>query len=673
MYFALSSREKNSRLLAQSTALNDSQNLYQAAVDNIIDGLITINEQGIIRNFNHSCEKIFGYKAADVIGHNIKMLIPEKYSSQQDGYLHDCLTSRKKTISGIGREIEGQRKDGSTFPMDLAFSEFYLSNNRYFIGTIRDITERKKNENLLIEAKEKAEESTRLKSEFLASMSHEIRTPMNGIIGTTHLLLATELSEKQRKLAETSKVSAEILLKLINDILDLSKIEAEKLELESTSFDMLLLIENMLDMFSINCHEKHIELLLDYPSTIPRHVVGDPGRVRQILLNLVSNAIKFTQKGHVLIRVDSKESSSDYAMFHFEIVDSGIGIAKEKQTLIFNKFSQADQSTTRQFGGTGLGLSICQHLTAMMGGEIGVDSIETMGSTFWFTLQLQKDVTVKETSLPTETYHLKALIISNNELLGSLLQKQLNPYGILTSFISNDQTKLTNHLNTKTAKENYAWVFIDTELTTPTWLQALLSQNPHLASAKKVAFVHSLTQIKFEDTHQITIDAYLSKPIKPTELDALLTKEHHANQAIAENTEQSPSLNNINLASKHILLVEDNLINQMITTHLLEQYHCSITTAEDGFQASELTQQNHYDLILMDCQMPIMDGFDATRHIRTYEQKNKADTHTPIIALTANAIKGDKEKCLSAGMDDYLSKPIEPQAFEAMLTKWLTP
>ncbi len=539
VYYALRSREKNRQLLKKQTALSNSENRYQAVINNIADSLITIDSKGIIKSFNKACEALFGYQPEEVIGENIRVLMPFPYAAEHDQYLENCHQSGHKKIIGISREVLAKRKDDSMFPIDLTVSEFYLSEERYFIGIIRDITQRKMTEEALVEAKEKAEVSNTLKSEFLASMSHEIRTPMNGIIGTNHLLLSTTLDKEQRKLVDISLTSATTLLDLINDILDFSKIEAHKLDIESIPFDMHILASNIISMLQVSSQKKNIKLELNYSDSIPESVIGDPNRIRQILLNLVNNAIKFTKYGSVSLTIYCKKVN-DYLDFHFSVRDTGIGIAKDKVKSVFNKFEQANQSTTREYGGTGLGLAICQQLTHLMGGEIGVDSELGLGSNFYFSLPLKRN--------------------ENKEL------------------------------------EN------------------------------------------INDIHSI----------------------HHS----AKN--KMP-----NLKGMHILVAEDNEINQVIISTLLEQCQCDITIVNNGKEAVEHVSQRKYDLIFMDCQMPVMDGFMATEAIRAYEIEKQESNKLTIIAFTANAIQGDKDKCIAAGMDDYLSKPVEPEALAQIIKKWL--
>ncbi|MEC4674001.1 MAG: ATP-binding protein, partial [Nitrospirota bacterium] len=377
----------------------------KAIVDSAADGIVTIDEHGLIESFNKMASHQFGYDAEEVIGKNIKKLMPSPYSENHDGYLHRYLeTGEQKIIGTPGREVMGKRKDGSIFPLDLAVSEVRSQEGRIFIGIVRDATKRKEDERQLTdmyecleknnaelrEARDQALEAVRLKSDFLATMSHEIRTPMNGVIGMSSLLIDTDLTPDQRECAETVRSSGETLLNIINDILDFSKIEAGKLDLEIIDFDLRVTMEEVLDLLNEKALGKGIELVGLVFAKVPTALKGDPGRIRQILMNLVGNAIKFTAQGEVAVQVLVEEETEQEVFLRFEITDTGIGIPREAKERLFQSFSQADSSTTRKFGGTGLGLSICKQLVEMMGGSIGVDSDPGNGSRFWFTIRLSR-------------------------------------------------------------------------------------------------------------------------------------------------------------------------------------------------------------------------------------------------------------------------------------------
>lgn len=638
---------------------SEKEKVAQLVLDNVLDGIITINRLGIIESFNPAAKNIFGYTADEVIGKNIKMLMPEPYKNNHDSYLRNYLESGIAKIIGIGREVIGKRKDGSTFPMDLAVSKFYIGDNIHYVGIVHDISERKATEAALEKAlkddlkhtvkniqglvfkyqrnddeefvytlsegilaqdlnmtteiirnqrpcdiyhqelasflttnyeqafagnyvnyvmnlegkaiyvslspivengvvkevvgsgidmtermkmedelaftRDKALEASKLKSQFLANMSHEIRTPMNGIIGMTDLLHDTKLDTEQKEFVNTVHESAQSLLTIINDILDFSKMEADKLEIDQVVFQIKPLIEGIAEILLSKARSKGISLLTFIDPAIPPQLVGDPVRLRQILLNLADNAIKFTDQGSVMIHAELVTTSKNHPTVYFSVIDTGIGLTDQEIGRLFQPFSQADGSTTRKYGGTGLGLAISKRLVELMDGEIGVDSEKNNGAVFWFNL----------------------------------------------SFKNAEQT----------------------------------------ISDKAVHVIES---------------------------------ENQATTCANPNT--------------HLLLVEDNPVNQKVANYQLKKLGYSVDAVTNGREAVEKLTTHTYPIIFMDIQMPEMDGIEATKIIRGM-RGTKGDT--PIIAMTANAMQSDKERYLNAGMSDYLSKPVTLGQLEEVLNKYI--
>lgn len=796
----------------KTNSLEQAHQHLTGILETAVDAIISIDPDGQVLSFNPAATTIFGYKAHEVIGENVRILMPEPYQSQHDGYLNNYHTTGIKKVMGIGREVIGKRKDGSEFPMELSISEVKSGDLQRFTGIVRDISERKifeselkhekeysesliqnqsnptfvidknhvvlfwnkaceeltglksedvigtkshwrgfyqeerpcladtvididskkasdlyigyaksplladgihaqnwctvangeekylsidaapildKNKKLiavvenlrdmttqknledeLLLARDEALEAVRFKSEFLANMSHEIRTPMNGVLGMLQLIKDFDLPDECRGYINTAHNSADALLEIINDILDFSKIEAGKLSIENVDFDLQEIVDDVCALLSQRVQEKNIDLLSYVDNKMPARMKGDPTRLRQILLNLLGNAIKFTEKGEVVIRLVNAFSDNNQATIKIEVVDTGIGIPEKVIASLFEAFTQADGSTTRKFGGTGLGLAISKQLVELMGGKLEVESESGKGSNFFFTLSFDVVEQDRGKIEVKELEGLSALVIDDNSTNRIIVCNYLNAWGMASE--QTGDTNLAFQLLSDRALQGkqFNLALLDMQMPGMDGIEFSTKMQDHekLTGIPRI-LLSSNGHISPDVWQAAGFKACLQKPFRRDHLRSTISSIMNVTDAsVIENkikAEVVPFKNN----DSKILLVEDNLVNQKVACGLLKKIGLNADIAGNGQIALDKIAETKYDIVLMDCQMPVMSGYEATEAIRTNEENT--NKHLTIIAMTANAMEGDKEECFTVGMDDYLPKPVKLDVLKEVLDKWL--
>lgn len=547
------------------------------------------------------------------------------------------------------------------------------------IGIGRNVTVQKQIEFAMLEARTQAEAANRAKSEFLANMSHEIRTPLNGVIGMTELALDTELTEEQREYLETVKLSGCSLLNVINDILDFSKIEAGKIDIETVDFDLRECVETTLKTLAHLAEEKGLELLCDIAPEAPQIVRGDSTRLRQMILNLVGNAVKFTHEGQVAVKVEVEPERSENVVLHVTVSDTGIGVPKEKQKAIFDSFTQVDASTTREFGGTGLGLTITSRLAAMMGGNVWVESEIGKGSDFHFTVAMGAGNVPTVHKEPNLEYGVvldtRVLIVDDNLTNRLILNKMLSRWGMRPECVESGEEALRELMSAVESGDPYRLIITDKQMPKTDGFDLIerIRERAEISAARVIMMSSGVHRGDMARCKELGFSAYLTKPVRQSELrdaiaQSLDTRERRIESVTTVSLNDRPIVPNTTVL--HVLLAEDNAVNQRLATRLLEKRGHRVTVANDGQEAIDSLGHTAYDLVLMDAQMPQIDGFEATRIIRKREEET--GMHQPIVALTAHAMKGDRERCEEAGMDGYLAKPIRPEELDALLEMYMS-
>ena len=661
--FYATGQDVTDRHLAEE-ALRASEETLRVTSDSVLDGIIRLDPDGKIAQWNSAAERIFGYTTQEILGRSLgETLIPDEARERYERLWPHFRATGEGPAIGKVLEFEARRKDGSRFPVEVSVAAVSLRGQWNAVGIIRDITQRKRDEAELIAAKLAAEAANRAKSEFLANMSHEIRTPMNGVIGLTSLVLDTPLNKEQRQYLDGVMLSAEALLKIINDILDFSKIEAGRLELESADFDLRETMANTMQTLAVRAHQKGLELIYDVRPEAPDALVGDPARLWQVLVNLVGNAIKFTHQGEVAVSVGVETLENEAVCLKFTVRDTGIGIPADKQRTLFKPFSQGDSSMSRKYGGTGLGLAISTQIVEMMKGRIWFESELGKGSQFHFTAWFGRRTAPqpRRAPLPPSSLDgLRVLVVDDNATNRVILREMLTHWGMRPDEAGGGAAALDALQAAYQAAAPFALILLDVMMPDMDGFAVLerIRQLPEIDRPVIMMLSSSAQPGDAARAKGLGAAAYIVKPVRPSELlEAIVQALNIAFEPVIQSPAPSLAAAGSHGPSLHILVAEDNPINQMLAVRVLEKAGHRVAVANNGEEVLAAVAREPFDLVLMDVQMPAMDGIEATALIR--QQEKGAGRRLPIVAMTAHAMKGDREKCLEAGMDGYVTKPIQ--------------
>ncbi len=646
-------RLMSEELLEMNRVAMASQEAYVSTlVENVVDGVITVDRNFRIAKVNAAAIDIFQAQEDDLLRTNFKDLF--------------SFPDHQSLIDGLECELTGHRLDGSSFPAELSVSEISLEERSFFLAILRDISPRKEAEQALIQAKEKAEALAQSKAEFLSTMSHEIRTPLNAVIGMTSILTDTPLSMEQSEYVHTIKTGGEALLAIINDILDFSKIESNRLQLEVIPFPTLEPIEDTMDLLAGKAHDKSLELLYDAAPGLPTILHSDITRIRQVLVNLVGNAIKFTEKGEIVVRIDATPTSQpEHYLFTVAVQDSGVGIPKDRLDTLFQAFSQVDASISRKYGGTGLGLAISKGIVEQLGGTMWVTSEWGKGSTFCFTFEAKAEILRQEADDVQQLQGKRVLVVDDNEVNIQILEQTLQRWGLEVIAFTSPYEALDHALH----HDDLDLIITDglmPDMSGP----AMVRELRRFKSREVLPVILFTSGIhRLEPGMETLINGSLSKP----------GRQHLLLQVVMQALQLRPVTDTLRLPGNvylplpkmKLLLVEDNSVNQRVALRMLSKLGLEADVVGNGQEAVDICQTIHYDLILMDMMMPVMDGIEATEHIRRKERPN--GHRSTIISMTANVMKEDIDRCYEAGMDDFLSKPVRLDKLRETLARWMLP
>jgi two-component system, sensor histidine kinase and response regulator len=652
--------------------LRETEAWYRAIIESAPVGLLVVGEDGAVSLANHQASELFGCDPARLHGMTIESLMPAEVAAHHARHPHDFFAQLVAVPMGRDQALSARRADGSTFPatIGLALLPARADHQRQVALSIVDATLRMEQEKALVRAKEMAEEAARMKADFLANMSHEIRTPMNTIIGMSHLVLRSELQPRQRDYVNKIQRAGQHLLGVINDILDFSKIEAGKMSVECTEFSLEQMLVDVADLVGERAAVKGLELVFDIDPQVPDCLIGDPLKVGQILINYANNAVKFTERGEVDIEVRIREVREAGLRVRFAVRDTGIGLTEEAQRRLFQSFQQGDSSTTRKYGGTGLGLAICKNLATLMGGEVGVTSMAGEGSTFWCELPLGRgeNKTSARLLLP-EICGRRVLVVDDHAHARAVLCDLLQAMGLLVDEAGDGTRAIELCCTAQAAGQPFDLVLLDWLMPDPDGVATarILRQRLGAACPRLLMVTAGGREEVTAAAVAVGVGDILGKPVSASALYDTIARVLLPAGAAGQRVAVPAAIGHGALVGTSVLLVEDDELNQEVARGLLEAAGCTVTIAGDGEQAITAAQTGDFDLLLMDMQMPILDGLEATRRLRAtgYAQ--------PIVAMTANAMAADRELCLAAGMNDHLAKPIEPDKLWAALTRWIVP